>query len=133
LGNDLLSWRSKKQPIASKSSTEAEYRSLSYVTSEIVWLRKLLLHFEVDVPSVMLFCDNKSAINLASNPAHHERSKHIDIDHHFIWEYVQSKVIKLVHVKSQHQDADVFTKALLGPVFYKFIVKLEMINIYSPT
>jgi len=58
LGNILLSWRSKKQPTVSKSSTEAEYRVLSSVTS--------------DVPSVMLFCDNKSAISLASNPAHHE-------------------------------------------------------------
>ena len=108
LGNSLLSWRSKKQPIVSKSSTEAEYHALSSVTSEIVWLSKLLLQFEVDVPSVMLFCDNKSAICLASNPTHHERSKHIDIDHHFIREYVQSKVVKLVHVKSQHQVADVF-------------------------
>jgi len=90
LGNSLLSWRSKKQPIVSKSSTEAEYHALSSVTSEVVWLSKLLLHFEVDVSSVMLFCDNKFAICLASNPAHHERSKHIDIDHHFIREYIQS-------------------------------------------
>ena len=56
LGNNLLSWRSKKQLTVSKSSTEAEYRVLSSVTSEIVWLSKLLLYFEVDVPSVMLFC-----------------------------------------------------------------------------
>ncbi|KHN38033.1 Copia protein, partial [Glycine soja] len=72
------------------------------------------------VSSVMLFCDNKSTINLASNPAHHEQSKHIDIDHHFIREYIQSKVVKLVHVKSQHQVVDVFTKALPGPIFGKF-------------
>ena len=92
LENNLLSWRSKKQSTVSKSSTEAKYLALSSITSEIVWLNKLLLYFEVDVSSVMLFCDNKSTISLASNPAHHERSKHIDIDHHFIREYVQSKV-----------------------------------------
>jgi len=109
LGNNLLSWHSKKQPTVSKSSNEAEYRALSSVTSEIVWLNKLFIYFEVDVPSVMLFCDNKYAISLASNPAHHERSKHIDIDHHYIREYVQSKVVKFVHVKSQHQLANVFT------------------------
>jgi len=133
LGNNLLSWGSKKQPTISKSFTEVEYRALSSITSEIIWLSKLLLYFEVDVPSVMLFCDNKSAISPASTLAHHERSKHIDIDHHFIREYVQSKVIKLVHVKSQHQVADVFTKALPGLVFGKSIAKLGMINIYSPT
>ena len=94
LGNNLLSWRSKKQPTISKSSTEAEYRALSSVTSEVVWLRRLLLHFEIDIPFVMLFCDNKFAISLAFNSAHHERSKHIDIDHHFIKEFVQSNVIR---------------------------------------
>ena len=114
-------------------STEAEYRALSSVTSEVVWLRRLLLHFEIDIPFVMLFYDNRSTISLASNPAHHEGSKHIDIDHHFIREFVQSNVIRLVHVKSQHQVADVFTKAFPGPVFGKFIVKLGMINNYSPT
>jgi len=88
LGNNLLSWRSKKQPTVSKLSIEVEYRALSSVTSKLVWLRRLLLHFEIDIPSVMLFCDNKSTISLASNPAHHEQSKHIDIDHHFIREYV---------------------------------------------
>ncbi|XP_028223489.1 uncharacterized protein LOC114404981 [Glycine soja] len=61
LGNNLLFGRSKKQPTVSKSSAEAEYHALSSVSSEIVWLSKLLLYFEVDVPSVMLFCDNKSA------------------------------------------------------------------------
>jgi len=131
LENSLLSWHSKKQSTVSKSSTEAKYLALSSITSEIVWLNKLLLYFEVDVSSVMLFCDNKFAISLASNPVQHERSKHIDIYHHFIREYVQSKVVKLVHVKSQHQVA--ITKALLGPIFGKFIVKLGMINIYSPT
>jgi len=109
------------------------YRALSSVTSEIVWLRKLLLYFEVGVPSVMLFCDNKFAISLASNPAHHERSKHIDIYHHFIREYVQSKIVTFVHVKCQHQVVDVFTKALPGPIIGNFIVKLGMINIYLPT
>jgi len=129
----FFSWRSKKQSTISKSSIEADYRALSSVTSEIVWLSKLLLYFEVDVPSMMLFCDNKFAISLASNPAHHEQSKHIDIDHHFILEYVQSKVVKIVHVKSQHQVVDVFTKAFPSLVFGKFIAKLGMINIYLPT
>jgi len=88
LGDTLISWEKKKQPTVSKSSTEAEYRALSSVSSEVIWLRRLLLHFEITIPSVMLFCYSKSAIDLASNPAHRERSKHIDIDYHFICELV---------------------------------------------
>jgi len=86
----------------SKSSAEAEYRALSSVSSEVIWLRRLLLHFEITIPYAMLFCDSKFAIDLASNPANHEQSKHIDIDYHFIRELVQSNILKLVHVKSQH-------------------------------
>ena len=117
----------------SKSSAEAEYRALSSVSSEVIWLRRLLLHFEIIVPSVMLFYDSKSAIDLASNLTHHEQSKHIDIDYHFIRELVQSNILKLVHVKSQRQVADVFTKPLLLLACSSFIRKLELINIYSPT
>ena len=117
-----------------KLITFADVDWASYVdTSEVVWLKQLLLHFEIDVPSAMLFCDNKSTISLATNPSHHERSKHIDIDYHFIREFVQSKVIKLVHVKNQQQVTDVFTKALSDSTFDKFIVKLKMINTYLLT
>lgn len=131
-GNSLLSWKSKKQPTVSKSSTEAEYCTLSSVASELVWLTRLLTHSEIQISSTMVFCDNQSAIHLASNPAPHERSKHIDIDYHFIRELVQSKLIKLIHVKSQHQIADLFTKALPYPQFSSLIPKLGIHNIYSP-
>ena len=117
----------------SKFSGEAEYQTFSLISSEVIWLKRLLLHFEFTIPSIMLFCDSKSAIDLTSNPAHHERSKHIDIDYHFIRELVQSNILKLVHVKSQRQVADVFTKPLLLLACSSFIRKLELINIYSPT
>ena len=69
----LFSWKSKKQPTVSKSSTEAEYRAMSVVCSEIVWLRRLLTDFGM-TPSIPtpLFCDNESAIKIASNPVFHE-------------------------------------------------------------
>nr|KYP67637.1 hypothetical protein KK1_023981 [Cajanus cajan] len=84
LGDSLISWKSKKQPTVSKSSTEAEYRSLSAGASETIWLQQLLTVFEVDIPSAYVLCDNMSDIYLASNLVHHESTKHIDIDHHFI-------------------------------------------------
>lgn len=129
----MISWKSVKQGTVSKSSAESEYPALSSVASEVIWLQQLLEHFEVSVDTAMLFCDNKSAIHLASNPSHHERSKHIDIDCHFIRELVQKQLLALIHVKTQHQVVDVFTKALPAAAFHGFIRKLEIISIYSPT
>nr|KYP33448.1 Retrovirus-related Pol polyprotein from transposon TNT 1-94 [Cajanus cajan] len=133
LGDSLISWKSKKQPTVSKSSTEAEYRSLSAAASETIWLQRLLTVFEVHVPSAYVLCDNMSAIYLASNPVHHERTKYIDIDHHFIRELVNKKQLKVLHVKREHQVADFFTKALPAPMFKIFSSKLGIHNIFLPT
>lgn len=68
----------------------AECRALSSVASEVVWLTHLFQHFQVQISSAMIFCENQSAIHLASNLAHRELSKHIDIDYHFTGELVQT-------------------------------------------
>ncbi|GKD20434.1 uncharacterized mitochondrial protein-like protein, partial [Tanacetum coccineum] len=85
LGTSLISWQSKKQGVVSRSSTEAEYRALADNTCEISWLTCLLkdLHIKPSTP-VPIFCDNASTIALASNPIHHARTKHIEIDCHFV-------------------------------------------------
>ena len=106
-----------KQGTVSKPFAESEYGALSLVAGEVVWLKHLLGHFEVDIGSTMFFCYNKSTIHLASNPSHHERSKHINLDFHFIQELFQSNIIKLIHVKTQHQIANIFTKPLLASSF----------------
>ena len=86
---------------------------MAVVTSELVWLRHLLFDFGFQVSSPMvLFCDNRAAIHIASNPIFHERTKHIEIDCHFIREKVSNGVLKLLPVRSQDQLADAFTKSL---------------------
>ncbi|GJX28211.1 ribonuclease H-like domain-containing protein [Tanacetum coccineum] len=82
---NLISWKSKKQATLSKSSTEAEYRSLGSASCEIIWILKIMkdLKVKINLP-VSLFCDNKAALQLAVNPVFHERSKHFEIDAHFI-------------------------------------------------
>ncbi|XP_026449789.1 uncharacterized protein LOC113349954 [Papaver somniferum] len=116
LGNSLISWRSKKQSVVSRSSVEAEYRAMTHTTSEIVWLRWLLgdmgIHLTESTP---LYCDNKAAIDIAHNDVFHERTKHIEIDCHFVQRYFKKKTITLPYVSSQFQLADLFTKSLSSP------------------
>lgn len=85
LGDCLISWRSKKQLTISKSSAEAEYRALASTASEITWLRYLLKDFQIAQPHPsFIYCDNQSAIHIANNPTFHERTKHIELECHFM-------------------------------------------------
>ena len=132
LGDSLVSWKSKKQATVSRSSAEAEYRALAAIASEITWLTALLKDFEIEVPSTMVFYDNQSAIHLSTNPSFHERSKHVEIDCHFIREKVNQGLIRLVHVPSQYQLADMLTKPITAAQFQNLISKLGVLDIYFP-
>ena len=112
-GSNLFSWGSKKQSTVARSSAEAEYRALASVAAELSWTLQLLQELQITLPSPpKLLCDNNSAIFIASNPVTKSRSKHIDIDYHFVRELVAKRVINLSFVPSHLQLADVFTKAV---------------------
>ncbi|PKU82555.1 putative mitochondrial protein [Dendrobium catenatum] len=113
LGSTIISWSAKKQATVAKSSTEAEYRSVSAATSEVLWLRRLLA--ELSIPQISpttIFCDNTSAIALAHNPVFHARTKHIEIDYHFISNHIKAGELNISHVSSIDQVADILTKPL---------------------
>jgi hypothetical protein len=89
LGDCLIAWSAKNQAVVSRSSTEAEYRSLSITAVELFWIRMLFkeLRIYLATPSV-LWCDNVSAVALTSNPVFHARTKHIEVEYHFVREKV---------------------------------------------
>ncbi|GJW65017.1 ribonuclease H-like domain-containing protein [Tanacetum coccineum] len=95
--NSLVSWKSKKQNTLSKSSTEADYRALASVTSEVIWILKFLKDLQVEnLLPVSLHYDSNSAIKIAANQVFHKRTKHLEIDLHFVREKILNGVVKIV-------------------------------------
>uniref|UniRef100_A0A2N9EK04 Reverse transcriptase Ty1/copia-type domain-containing protein n=1 Tax=Fagus sylvatica TaxID=28930 RepID=A0A2N9EK04_FAGSY len=125
LGNNPITWLSKKQHTVSRSSTEAEYRSLATGAAELAWLRQVICDLGLYLASApIMWCDNTSALALASNPVFHGRTKHIEVDYHFIRERVVRGDICLQFISTNDQVADIFTKALPTPRFQRLCSKL---------
>ena len=79
-----MTWRSKKQQVVARSSTEADYRSIAQAICEMVWVERLLKDLSMPVLSLkFLYSDSKSAINIVNNLVQHDRMKHVRIDRHF--------------------------------------------------
>ncbi|CAL2227734.1 unnamed protein product [Prunus armeniaca] len=129
LGDSLISWKSKKQSVVSRSSAKAEYRAMAFITAEIVWLRWLLqdMGVSLSMPAPM-YCDNKSAIQIAHNSVFHERTKHIELDCHFVCHHFQQGTISLPFVSSTMQLADFFTKSHTLACVRFLLSKLSMLN-----
>lgn len=121
LGPNLVSWSAKRQRTVSRSSSEAEYKGVANAVAELSWLRNLMteLHLKISKTSVV-YCDNISSVYLASNPVKHQRTKHIELDIHFVREKVAIGEVKVMFVPSSLQYADIFTKGLPTTLFKEF-------------
>lgn len=129
LQSGAISWSSKRQQTVALSSTEAEYMAMSAVTQEVLWLRGLYFELVSDISNgpTPIFCDNRSAIALASTNSYHPRSKHIDVRHHFIRENKNAKYVEFYPVKTDEMIADSLTKATTTPKHKFCFQKLGLI------
>ncbi|GLT39437.1 hypothetical protein SLA2020_136260 [Shorea laevis] len=132
LSNSLISWWSKKQTIPSRSNIEAEYRAFGDTTSEFLSLWWLLEDMGIPQPfSTDLYCDNQSAMQIAHNDVFHERTKHIEVDCHFVRHHVAQGTIHLVFIGSADQP-DLFTKAHFPGSFRTLLSKLKLVSSQPP-
>ena len=129
LGENLVSWTARKQATVSWSSTEAEYKALANATAEMMWVQKLLSELKIDHPrAARLWCDNLGAKYLSANPVFHARTKHIEIDFHFVREQVAQKLLDIRFINSGDQLADGFTKAIPAAKLRQFRVNLNIVG-----
>jgi hypothetical protein len=129
---NLVTWRSKKQPVVSRSSAEAEFRALSQGICEGIWIKRVLHEIGIlNSNPIKVLCDNQSAISIAKNPVHHDRTKHVEIDRHFIKENIENGTISLQYTPTSQQTADILTKAVPRKTFENLTSKLGLLNIYN--
>lgn len=129
VGDNLVTWKSKKQKVVALSSAEAEFRGIARGLAEVQWIKKLLT--EIGVSSTnpsSIMCNNKDAIQISENPVQHDRTKHVEIDRHFIKEKLEAGIIKLPFVKSQDQLADILTKSVSTGILHQCLTKLNFGN-----
>ena len=113
MGQNLISWSAKKQHTIARSSTESEYRALANATAEVVWLQSLLQELGISQSKPpILWCDNLGATYLTVNPLFHARTKHIEVDFHFVRHLVSQRKLEVRFISTRDQIADIFTKPL---------------------
>ena len=120
--------------MVARSSAESDFRVIAQRLCELLWLKIILNDLRIKWDGLMkLYCGKKSTINISHNPLQHDRTKHIEIDKHFIKEKLDEGVVCMSYVSSKHQLANILTKGLNSSMFHDLVFKLEMEDIYSST
>ncbi|KAJ0805060.1 putative RNA-directed DNA polymerase [Helianthus annuus] len=111
LGNRLVTWQCKKQTCVATSTCEAEYIAASSCCSQVLWIQQQMRDYGFEFLTTPIYVDNEAALQITRNPVQHSKTKHIDIKYHFIRDCFEKRLIDVVHIHTDHQRADLFTKA----------------------
>ncbi|GJT22330.1 putative ribonuclease H-like domain-containing protein, partial [Tanacetum coccineum] len=128
LGRRLISWQCKKQTIVATSSTEAEYVAAASCCAQVLWIQNQLLDYGFNFMNTKIFIDNQSTICIVKNPVFHQRTKHIEIRHHFIRDANEKNLIQVLKIHTDDNVADLLTKAFDGPRFAYLVVHIGMVD-----
>jgi hypothetical protein len=133
VGGNVVTWHSKKQSVVARTSAKAEFRAMAHGICEMLWLKAILKELGVHSKDPMkLYCDNKAAISIAHNPIQHDRTKHVEVDRHFIKEKLTEGLICTSFVRTENQLADILTKGVSSKIFNSALDKLGIRDIYAP-
>eukprot|EP00253_Pinus_taeda_P008385 PITA_08385 len=113
-----VSWMSKKQSVVALSTTEAEYTVATHASKEAVWLQRLCSSMGLVQGAIRIDCDSQSAIFLAKNLAYHSKTKHIDVQYHFLRDMIEDKKVLLVKVDTLKNTTDALTKSVSSEKFF---------------
>ena len=128
MGHRLISWQCKKQTIVATSSTEAEYVAAAHCCGQVLWIQNQMLDYGFNFMNTKIFIDNQSTICIVKNPVFHQRTKHIEIRHHFIRDANEKNLIQVLKIHTDDNVADFLTKAFDGPRFEYLVVHIGMVN-----
>lgn len=132
LGGNFVTWRSKKQNVVARSNAKAEFKAMAQGVYELLWMKIILEELKIKWNGPMrLYCDKKSAISIAHNPVQHDRTKHINVDRHFIKDKLDSGLICTPYVPTGDQLADIFTKELNSTTFQEITTKLGLRHLFT--
>ncbi len=128
MGGGGISWSSKRQPTIALSTTEAKYMASTQATKEAIWMTKVMkeLEYMKEKKAMVIRCDNQGAISFTKNPTQHVRTKHINVQHHFVQKRVESGEVTFEYCLMEDMVADVLTKALSKKQHNKLITMFRL-------
>ena len=128
LGGNFITWSSRKQTVVTRSSTAVEYRALASAAIDLIWMQHLLTEIGINLQLTppILWCDNQGAQALASNHVYHARTKHIEIDVHFVRDLLTTNKLEVRYIPTEFQPSNLLTKALSEDSFLRLRCKLTM-------